>query len=175
MPFILCKTPVLNITYFKEYSVFQTENFITCPLYNYSEMTTFQIDWKKWVHWILTWEKREKKTWLACVAGRRFLLLLLCFLFAAQNVRDKAGQKQKGGQMSLWWGKVWGKKANTEQLVYSLCVLSLTPCPHNFIVWPLTMKNTRKKRLLCRPRLAENKPGCQCSMIVIQWSHNEGK
>ena len=44
MSFILCKTPVLNITYFKEYSVFRTENFITCPLYNYSEMTTFQID-----------------------------------------------------------------------------------------------------------------------------------
>ena len=45
--------------------------------------------------------KREKKTWLAYVAGRCLLLLLLCLLFAAQNVRDKAGQKQKRGQMSL--------------------------------------------------------------------------
>lgn len=46
--------------------------------------------------------KTGKKTWLACVAGRWFLLLLLlCFLFAAQNVRDEAGQKQKRGQISL--------------------------------------------------------------------------
>ena len=141
MPFILC-----NITYFKEYSVFRTENFITCPLYNYSEMTTFQIDWKKMSPLNPDLGKTGKKD-MASLCGRQaffLLLLLLCFLFAAQNVRDKAGQKQKRGQMSLWWGKVWGKKAN-RQLVYSLCVLSLTPCSHNFIVWPLPMKNTHKK------------------------------
>lgn len=88
MSFILCKTPVLNITYFKEYSVFRTENFITCPLYNYSDMTTFQIDSKKMSPLNPDLGKTGKKD-MASLCGQQAFSVVVVVLFVCRTKRKR--------------------------------------------------------------------------------------
>ena len=103
---------------------------------------------------------------MASLCGRQaFFVVVVVVLFVCGTKRKRQSwTKAKGRSNEFMMRECAREKGKQEQLVYSLCVLSLTPCPHNFIVWPLTMKNTHKKRLLHRLRFAKNKPGCQCSI-----------
>ena len=72
---------------------------------------------------------------MASLCGRQVFFVVVVVLFVCGTKRKRQSRtkaKERSNEFTMREGA--REKGKQEQLVYSLFVLSLTPCPNNFIV-----------------------------------------